>query len=63
MSTHFQKTTARRAPFKTERPVEFETGIANVLANLFGIDKMPTVQEPDCSNQKHPTPPMRDFWR
>lgn len=63
MSTHFPKTTARQVPFKTERPVEFETGIANVLANLFGIDKMPMTQESDWSNHKHPTPPMREFWR
>ena len=63
MSTHFQKTMARRVPFKTERPAEFETGIANVLANLFGIDKMPTAQESDWPNHKHPSPPMREFWR
>ena len=63
MSTHFPKKTARQVPFKTERPVEFETGIANVLANLFDIDKMPMTQESDRSNQKHPTPPMREFWR
>nr|DAL09527.1 MAG TPA_asm: hypothetical protein [Caudoviricetes sp.] len=62
VSTHFPKTTARRAPFKTERPAEFDIGIANVLARLFDIDKMPMAQEFDCSNQKHPSPPMREWW-
>lgn len=63
MSTHFQKTTARRAPFKAERSAEFDIGIANVIARLFDIDKMPMAQESDWSNYKHPTPPMREFWR
>ena len=63
MRTRFPKMTARRVPFKTERPAEFDIGIANVLAHLFGVDKMPMTQESDRSNQKHPTPPMREFWR
>lgn len=63
MSTYFLKTTARRAPFKTKRPAEFDIGIANVLAHLLGIDKMPPVQESDWPNQKHPSPPMREWWR
>lgn len=63
MSTHFPKTTARRAPFKTERPAEFDVGIANVLAHMFGIDKIPTAQESDWPNHKHPLPPMREWWR
>lgn len=62
MSTHFQKMTARRAPFKAKRPAEFDIGIANVLARLFGIDKMPTVRESDYPNHKHPSPPMREWW-
>lgn len=63
MSTHFQKMTARRALFKAQKPVEFELGIVNALNHLTGNDTMPTVQEADWPNHKHPSPPMREFWR
>ena len=63
MSTHFPKTTARQAPFKAERSVEFDFGIVNFINHLTGKDTMPTAQESDWSNHKHPTPPTREFWR
>lgn len=63
MRTRFPKTTARRVPFKAQVPVRYELGIVNVINHLTGNDTMPTVQESDWPNHKHPSPPMRDFWR
>lgn len=62
MSTHFQKTTERRVPFKSEEPVEFEWGLINFINHLTGNETMLTVQESDWSNHKHPSPPMREWW-
>nr|DAV18674.1 MAG TPA: hypothetical protein [Caudoviricetes sp.] len=62
MSTHFHKTTARRVPFKSEKPVETDFGIVNLFLHLTGSDTMPTVQESDWPNHKHPSPPMREWW-
>ena len=62
MSTHSQKTTARRVPFKSEKPVEFELGLVNFINHLTDNDMMLTVQESDWPNQKHPSPPMREWW-
>lgn len=53
---------AEIASITNRLPVEFEWGLINFINHLTGNDTMPTVQESDWPNQKHPSPPMRDWW-